>query len=1208
MKSKISVTLALLMTLGLAYDGLYGVVRGGTIHQFSPSPYADANWIYFSNGMKLNVKHGEPDIPVELMKKETDYFIVHCAGPVYTEYIRMLESVGATVYSYISNQSFLVKMNISVKEEVQNLDFIDWIGSYHPAYKISGQKDFSVLHGVRKVTVLLYPDAELDEVVTLLERMGGRIDDVAQTKWDQLINCEIDLARVPEIAAMEAVTWIEPWHELELYNNDVQWIVQTASSGNRRVWNMGITGDGELVSTCDSGIRTSHYAFRNTTTDWITTWGQYPSHRKVIAYDSASAYGPGYNDFGDEGSCYYHGTHTAGTVCGNDDIMGNPSDRDGVALDSRIYFCDGAGSLTGNSVYTYPNLNDLFILPYTGNAAGSAKLMSNSWGGGDPGAYDSRSANVDQFMWDHKDFLVFFSNGNDGPSSGSVTSPATAKNCVSVGGCQNGSSYQSIYMFSSRGPTLDGRYKPTVITPAQTVYSAYGATDNGYWSMSGTSMAAPSAQAAGALIRQYFADGWYPGGAANPTDSIAPSAALVKAMLVNSSDPSVTSYTNVPNNNIGWGRVDLDSVLHFAGDSKKLAIVDELTGLSTGQYVEYTYAVNSSSVPLRVVLVWTDYPAAAGAGIKLVNNLNLTVTDPNSTQYKGNVYSAGQSVTGGSFDTVNVEECVRINSPMSGDWAVRIDGFNCPYGPQPFAIVVTGDLAAGTAPNVVYQENVIDDGTGNNNGRVDPGETVDIMVTLRNDGDVDATSAVGTLRVTSPDITFIDSVANYGTISANGGTAQGTFTFSASASMPQGTVVPFTVYLEANGGAYTTNCNFQIIVGLPRYDYVDHDTGNCRLTVTKQGSLGYLDVNSQGSGFVYPLPGTISQLYHASLAIGNAPNYVIDRFYPNTGPSANNTDWLCTTVPDGRCWIDTCTPCAGDEESWAMFSDSGFSVPKGIIVTQHGYAWEDAAYDDFVIVRFEVKNGGSSPVPDIYTGVIADFDMTNAQANQAGTDATRRLAYMWYPAAPNPYVGVKLLCPATATNVSALANLGYVYTASNQNVWHDTTLYKFLNGTLNFPTGSSNGDWSVVVSAAPITLGAGEISEIAFAFIGGSSLSDLQANADSAQSIYDQYLGVEESTSTSIIGDIMVKLFPNPFRENTCISFNLAKPADVKIRIYNAVGQRVKTVMDSRCEAGMNSAYWDSSDDAGNTLPSGIYFYSLETGEYHGKGKIVLLD
>jgi len=150
-------------------------------------------------------------------------------------------------------------------------------------------------------------------------------------------------------------------------------------------------------------------------------------------------------------------------------------------------------------------------------------------------------------------------------------------------------------------------------------------------------------------------------------------------------------------------------------------------------------------------------------------------------------------------------------------------------------------------------------------------------------------------------------------------------------------------------------------------------------------------------------------------------------------------------------------------------------------------------------------------------------------------------------------------------------------------------------------------DWSIVLSAAPYTLNPGDIEQVAFAFVGGTSLSDLQTNADSAQSIYDQYLGIEEIASPDIIIDGFVKLYPNPFTKSTCISFNLSKTANVRIRVYNAVGQLVKTVIDEKCEAGLNNVHWNSHDDSGKLLPNGIYFYSLETEGYQGTGKMIIL-
>jgi len=198
------------------------------------------------------------------------------------------------------------------------------------------------------------------------------------------------------------------------------------------------------------------------------------------------------------------------------------------------------------------------------------------------------------------------------------------------------------------------------------------------------------------LLRQYLTDGWYPTGSPVPGNAMsAPSAALLKAMAINSAEPDVGGYT-VPDNNIGWGRIDDESVCYFAGDARRLALVDNGAGLLTGEYIEYQVYVASSSIPLKAALVWTDYPGTPSAAVELVNDLNLTATDGVST-YRGNVYSGGQSITGGSADFRNVEECVRRNSPTVGLWTFRIEAANVPIGPQPFALVITGALGGDSA-------------------------------------------------------------------------------------------------------------------------------------------------------------------------------------------------------------------------------------------------------------------------------------------------------------------------------------------------------------------------------------------------------------------------------------------------------------------------------------------------------------------------------
>ncbi|MCX7995697.1 MAG: S8 family serine peptidase, partial [candidate division WOR-3 bacterium] len=230
------------------------------------------------------------------------------------------------------------------------------------------------------------------------------------------------------------------------------------------------------------------------------------------------------------------------------------------------------------------------------------------------------------------------------------------------------------------------------------LYSAQGSTSgsgSSYFQMSGTSMASPSACGAVGLIREYLNRGFYPTGSEVPGNAIPnPSAALLKAMAVVSADNDISGYT-VPNYNIGWGRIDLDSVLYFTGETKRLLLHDSASGgLDTGDSVVYQWQVNSSSVPLRITLCWTDTAASAGATRTLVNNLDLRVRNPSGTYYWGNVYSGGQSATGGSRDTLNVEENFRLNSPTTGVWTAWVVGRNVPTGArQPYAIVITGDIS-----------------------------------------------------------------------------------------------------------------------------------------------------------------------------------------------------------------------------------------------------------------------------------------------------------------------------------------------------------------------------------------------------------------------------------------------------------------------------------------------------------------------------------
>ncbi len=83
--------------------------------------------------------------------------------------------------------------------------------------------------------------------------------------------------------------------------------------------------------------------------------------------------------------------------------------------------------------------------------------------------------------------------------------------------------------------------------------------------------------------------------------------------------------------------------------------------------------------------------------------------------------------------------------------------------------------------------------------------------------------------------------------------------------------------------------------------------------------------------------------------------------------------------------------------------------------------------------------------------------------------------------------------------------------------------------------------------------------------------------------------------------------YPNPFNPTTVIEYALPKASEVKIQIYNILGQKVRNLVDESQEAGYKTIHWDGKDDHGNEVSSGVYFYRIEAGDFIKCKKMTLL-
>ena len=82
---------------------------------------------------------------------------------------------------------------------------------------------------------------------------------------------------------------------------------------------------------------------------------------------------------------------------------------------------------------------------------------------------------------------------------------------------------------------------------------------------------------------------------------------------------------------------------------------------------------------------------------------------------------------------------------------------------------------------------------------------------------------------------------------------------------------------------------------------------------------------------------------------------------------------------------------------------------------------------------------------------------------------------------------------------------------------------------------------------------------------------------------------------------------PNPFNPVTVIEYELPEDAEVKLGIYDLLGQRVRELVCGRQKAGYYTVRWDGRDDEGREVSAGIYLYRLEAGSFVKTRKMVLV-
>ncbi|TVQ30272.1 MAG: hypothetical protein EA376_13450 [Phycisphaeraceae bacterium] len=595
--------------------------------------------------------------------------VIQLDGPMTRERRAALVQAGVVIQDYVPANAFVVSLDAADSDAVDGLDFVRWHTDFKADWKIEpgiGQRELFTeerqqlaQQGLMAITITLFQDATDDEVQQvarwLNDRPGATLSEVGDLGGNPMVTGVVRPADVNELAGLGAVQFIEQSPEITMRNSSVRSVVQDNTTGSTPLWDNGLRGAGQIIGIMDGRVNPNHCSFSDT-----GPFGD--GHRKIQAYNTNTG-----NDF--------HGNHVTATAVGD---AFDTSSRRGVAYEGRFVF-HIPPSLNQTAAYNRLQLHH----------SQGARIHSNSWGNDGTTAYDSLARGFDLFAYDHEESLVLLAVSN----LSTLRNPENSKNLLAVGATR-AVPQQNLHCTGGIGPTSDGRRKPEIYAPGcNTVSASTGSCTLG--SQSGTSMACPAVAGTGMLVRQYYMEGFYPTGAANIDDAFTPSAALVKATLLNSAQRMTGVSGPYPGNLQGWGRLQADTSLHFPGDSRTLIVHDvfNANGLDTAETDEYEFEVLGGAEQLRVTMVFTDYPGAAFTSFAAVNDLDLEVVSPSGDVYRGNVFSGNVSVTGGSKDDRNNVEQVHVSTPETGVWTARIVGASVSQGRQGYGLVITGEVS-----------------------------------------------------------------------------------------------------------------------------------------------------------------------------------------------------------------------------------------------------------------------------------------------------------------------------------------------------------------------------------------------------------------------------------------------------------------------------------------------------------------------------------
>ena len=508
---------------------------------------------------------------------------------------------------------------------------------------------------------------------------------------------------------------------------------------------------------------------------------------------------------------------------------------------------------------------------------------------------------------------------------------------------------------------------------------------------------------------------------------------------------------------------------------------------------------------------------------------------------------------------------------------------------------------------------VNDAATGDGDGTLDPGETIQITVEMTNylQG---TTNTSLQLTTNSSLLTILNGSATFGALGTLESRTNATnpFVVAISPSAPQNSSITLTLLINDN--AYQDYASFRIQVNPT---YLNHNINNIVMTVTSKGTLGFDDYpsNMLGDGFVFRNGGNL--LFEGAFMAATNSDRVVDVARDHT-QQQQSTDFqslqtLTTFVPGST----------ADQETYSLFSDENAGTNKiGLSVGLRTFAYRNPPDNDYVLLRYTLHNTSGAILSNLHTGLYFDWDLGSPFENSAGYDSDKVLGYVYDAQAGGipTYVGVAILSYPSLSQFRAISNPSQ--DPVNWGVWDGFTKEeKWIALSSGVSATSVDAtDASYVIGVGPLSVNAGDSVVVTYAVLAGDDLLALRSAVDAARARWDLLSSSGwKDAAPSLPGSFQLfQNYPNPFNPSTVLSYDLPKESIVRLSIYNLLGERITVLVDGRQPPGHHRVIFDVEKissglsargrrfDSPSVYASGVYFYRLEVHSTDGTQEMFL--